>query len=137
MTEVVATLAFELYLMACCLFAPADKMAFEIELREGQSAKGPVMYVERTDTGFMIYGDKEKKGDAISVKKAGERYVVSQERGGKKTESVIDNAKAGIIPLEKDGKYVKEIDGKKVAFELKEGTRKVYQDYNDKLFMVR
>jgi acylphosphatase len=136
MTEV-ATLAFELYLMACCLFAPADKMAFEIELREGQRANGIVMYVERADSGFMIYGDKEKKGEALPVKKVGERYVVAKEGGGKKTGIVIDNAKAGITPLEKDGKYVREIDGKRVTFELKEGTRKVYQDLNDKTFTVR
>lgn len=137
MTAVVATLAFEMYLIACCLFAPLDKKAFEIELREGQRAKGMVMYVERTDAGFMIYGDKEKKEGGIAVKKTGDRYVVVQERLGKSAEFAIDNAKAGITPLEKPGKYVREIQGQKVTFELAEGTRKVYLEHDDKVFIIR
>lgn len=137
MIEAAATLAFELYLIACCLFASADKKVFEIEVREGQRANGLVMYVERTDAGFVVYGDKEKKKDGIPVKKTGDRYVVVKERGGKKAEFVIDNAKAGISPMEKAGKYVKEIDGQKITFELTEGTRKVYQEHNDKRFIIK
>lgn len=38
---------------------------------------------------------------------------------------------------QQQGKYVKEIDGQKVTFELAEGTRKVYQEHNDKVFIVR
>ena len=130
-------LAFELYLIACCLFAPVDKKTFEIELREGKSDKVTMnLYVERTDAGFSIYGDKDKKAAFFSVKKDGERYVLVQESGGKKTEYAIDNSKAQIKPLEKDGKFIKEIEGAKVAFELKDGARKVYQEHNDKLFLV-
>jgi hypothetical protein len=106
-------------------------------VRDGQGDKGVVMYVERTDAGFSIYKDKEMKGDSLSVKKDGERYVVVQEKGDKKTEYVIDNAKARIHPLEKEGKYITEIGGIKVKFELKEGTRKVYQDHCDRFFLVR
>lgn len=136
--QAIATLALELYLIACCLFAPADKKTFEIAVQEGQRDKAAMTYyVERTDAGFSIYGDKEKKGQCISVKKDGERYVVVQERGGKKTEYAIDNSKAQIAPLEKDGKYTKEIEGAKVTFELKEGARKVYQEHVGKLFLVK
>lgn len=137
MTETVVTLAFELYLIACCLFAPAGKKDFEIELREGQREKGVVMYVERTATGFSIYGNKEKKGDVSAITRDGERYVLIQERGGKKKEYAIDNSKVQITPLETDGSYVKEIDGSKVTFECKQGMRKIYQEHKDKLFVVR
>ena len=130
-------MALELYLIACCLFAPADRESFEIELREGQRTDGGVMYVQRTDAGFSIYGDKERRGGVISVKKTGDRYAVVRDRGGKRTEFVIDNSKAGIRPLEKDGKYIKEVEGLKLTFEIKEGTRKVYQERKDKLFILK
>jgi len=139
--EMVMTLAFNLYLIACCLFAPADSKTFEIELREAQGGifkeKGVIMYVERTDTGFSIYADKERKGDHLTVKKDGDRYVITQESGGKKTECVIDNSKAKIAPLDKDGEYTREIEGCKLTFELKDGKRKVYQKNNDTMFLVR
>jgi hypothetical protein len=132
-----ATLALEVYLIACCLFAPAGKKTFEIEVRQGKGDKGVVRYVERTDSGFSIYKDKAMKGDAISVKKDGERYVVVRESGDEKREYVIDNAKAGVHPLEKEGEYTTQIGGIKVTFELKAGTRKVTQKHSDRFFLVR
>jgi hypothetical protein len=137
MTEAVITLAFELYLIACCLFAPGDKKEFEIELREGKQEQGIVMYVDRTASGFSIYGNKEKKGDAMTVRKDGERYILIQERGGKKEEHAIDNSKITITSLDKDGSYIKEIGTSKVIFERKQGIQKIYQKNNDKIFLVR
>ena len=137
MTEAFVTLAFDLYLIASCLFAPADKKTFEIELREGQQDAGTVMYVERTDAGFAIYGDKERKGESTTVKKDGVRYSLFEELNGKKMEYTIDNSKVGIVPLAKDGKYTKNIGGAKVIFECKDGVRKVYQEDSDRLCLVR
>lgn len=137
MAETAATLAFQLYIIACCLFAPADKKNFEIELREGQRDKGAVLYAERTGTGFSIYKTQERKGDGIEIRRDAERYVWAQEQGDKRTDYAIDNSRAQITPLQADGSYAKNIDGAKVMFECKQGVRKVYQEHNDKLFLVR
>jgi hypothetical protein len=131
-------LAFQLCLIVCCLFAPAEKKTFEIEMRDGKQDKGVVLFVQRTESGFSVYSDREMKGSAIRIEKEqGERYVITEEKGGKTVDHIIDNGTLGIAPLEKEGRFTKEINGCNVQFELSKGVRTVHPEGDKKTFRVR
>lgn len=133
----VVSLAFEMYVIACCLFAPADQKSFEIELREGHSPSGITLgYVERTDTGFSLYSSQDRKKEG-AIRKNGERYVLVAEHGGEKKEYLVDNSQAKIVPLAEEGRYVRRLDGHPVIFERKKGECMVSEENGDKFFFVR
>lgn len=132
MTESVVNLGFHLYLIISCLFAPLDSDQFILEIYE--DSRHVVNFpAHRTKDGFTIYRDKEEKTVLAVISEKDGVYSITAHG---KTHS-IDNTKLKIKPLKTESNYSRKVQSSEITFEFTKGVRKVYQDINNKCFIIK